>query len=74
MVRGSLDRSTVRLGSDLFAPAPLGRGSPVRRATVASGRSISFRSTTRLAGEAFSGAESRAIGRVYTVFTARPKV
>jgi hypothetical protein len=74
MVRGLSDRSAVRLESDLSATAPLERGSFVRRATVASGRSISFRSTTRRAGEALSGSESREIGRVCTVFTARPKV
>jgi hypothetical protein len=46
----------------------------VRRATVASGRPTSRRSTARRIGEALSGSENREIGGVYTVFTARPKV
>jgi hypothetical protein len=74
MVRGSLERSTVRRGSEVSATAPLERESVVRRATVASGRSTSFRSTVRRAGEAISGSDRREIGLVYTVFTARPKV
>jgi hypothetical protein len=69
--------STVRLPSPVF----LASGRPptlvlsgVRRATVASGRSTSWRSTVRRIGEALWGSENRETGGVYTVFTARPNV